>query len=339
MGKTGSNIGLGRVVLHQISLPLRVHCKLFKLICVHVTISISHFFGFFSAPSIYVFCIVRQQEKVFASTMLNTSSVSDRGKSESELHFEIDKVFDNLDTDFKILVQFYVCNLSVPKSENQPSKGAMCKIYGQLKKTAKFVKFIKVSMSNKKKFTPSNSSQVWNDKLNFLDTDGEDVNQVPIVGSAFKPFGSITIHRSNCTTSQHSIEKFDYIMSPSEDQVYLQLEPSIDFGEKIISSLGVHIEHHPPMNSHDKVVQFAKFKFVDRSVEIDGKYLKVSSKRSEFKQEKFDLGYCLNSANIEQATVNGLENTICLLFNEPNEYAEELDQPHFGHRNTSPYQL
>lgn len=265
---------------------------------------------------------MRQDDKVFASSMLNTSSFC-CGKTESELHFDIDKVFVNLDSNFKIIVQFYFWDLSAPKLENKFSKSSMNKIFGQFKKPVKIAKFITNSMFNKKKRSSNNKNQILNDKLNFLD--GENFDQIAIVGSSFKQFGSFTINRGNFTTLQHSIEKFDYFMSPSEDQVYLQMEPSVDFGSKMIFSLGVHTEHHFPLSSDEKTVKFDKFKFVNRSVELDGKFLKVNFKGLDFVKDKFNLGYCLNSGNIEAATVNGLENTICLLFDEPKENAEDPD--------------
>lgn len=303
------NIGRGRVALYQISLPMRVH-----------------------TPNIYVFCIVRHQDKVFASTMLNASSFS-HDKAKNVLQFEIDKVFDNLEPDFKIVVQFYFCNLSVQKHENHLSSSSMSKIIKQFKKAFKCVKFFKACVFDKKKPSSGNENQAWNNKLNFLNTDCDNIDLVSVVGSSFKLFGSMTIHRGNCTDSQHNIEQFDYFLSPSEDQVYLQQESSIDFGKSIVYSLGVHVEQHPPLDVNDKAIKIAKFKFVKRFVEIDGKHLKVCSKRADLNQDKFDLDCCLNSVNIEEATVNGLENTICLLFTELSEYHGEV---HFGRRNSAP---
>ena len=288
------------------------------------------------APKIYVFCIVRHQDKVFASTMLNASSFS-HDKAKNVLQFEIDKVFDNLEPDFKIVVQFYFCNLSVQKHENHLSSSSMSKIIKQFKKAFKCVKFFKACVFDKKKPSSGNENQAWNNKLNFLNTDCDNIDLVSVVGSSFKLFGSMTIHRGNCTDSQHNIEQFDYFLSPSEDQVYLQQESSIDFGKSIVYSLGVHVEQHPPLDVNDKAIKIAKFKFVKRFVEIDGKHLKVCSKRADLNQDKFDLDCCLNSVNIEEATVNGLENTICLLFTELSEYNGEV---HFGRRNSAPqYQL
>lgn len=292
-----------------------------------------------------MFCIVRQQEKVFASTMLNASSTffsrhDKQAKKKAELQFEIDKIFDNLDPDFKIVVQFYFCNLSATQQlnyrndHNSSNHSLICKIFSQLKKTFKYAKHFKDSVFDKEKssFSSENEeTQVWlnNSKtlnlLNFADCD--DIDLVPIVGSSFKHFGTVTVHRGNCTDSQFSIEQFDYFLSPSEpDQVRLQLEPSIDFGQAVVYSLGVHVEHLT-IGNHDKPIKIAKFKFVKRSVEIDGKHLKVwssSFKRGhdQINQDKFDLGCCLNSANIEESTVQGLDDTICFLFTcePPDEY-------------------